>query len=110
MLLHKLMTPKKSVFLIDGNQKVSKVIDKVFKSGYHYFPVYEKSKDHVIGVVSTDILIKAIREKKSAKLIKTLTKEHFVIPETIDKIDFGKGPYYANKGNFATKRGRYFNR
>ena len=27
---------------------------------------------------------------------------HFVIPETIDKIDFGKGTYYASKGNFAT--------
>jgi outer membrane receptor for Fe3+-dicitrate len=27
---------------------------------------------------------------------------HFVIPETIDKIDFGKGTYYANKGDFAT--------
>ena len=27
---------------------------------------------------------------------------HFVIPETIDKIDFGKGTYYADKGDFAT--------
>ncbi|MGB0975132.1 MAG: TonB-dependent receptor, partial [Flavobacteriaceae bacterium] len=27
---------------------------------------------------------------------------HFVIPETIEKIDFGKGSYYANKGNFNT--------
>jgi len=27
---------------------------------------------------------------------------HFLIPETIEKIDFGKGPYYANKGNFTT--------
>ncbi len=27
---------------------------------------------------------------------------HFLIPETIGKIDFDKGPYYANKGNFAT--------
>ncbi len=27
---------------------------------------------------------------------------HFLIPETIEKVDFGKGPYYANKGNFAT--------
>lgn len=27
---------------------------------------------------------------------------HFIIPETIDKMDFGKGPYYADKGNFAT--------
>ncbi len=27
---------------------------------------------------------------------------HFVIPETIDKIDFGKGPYYADQGNFNT--------
>ncbi|MEM6631542.1 MAG: TonB-dependent receptor [Bacteroidota bacterium] len=27
---------------------------------------------------------------------------HFLIPETIEKVDFGKGPYYANKGNFTT--------
>ena len=27
---------------------------------------------------------------------------HFVIPETIEKIDFGKGTYYADKGNFNT--------
>ncbi|MNQ38247.1 Vitamin B12 transporter BtuB precursor [compost metagenome] len=27
---------------------------------------------------------------------------HFLIPETVDKIDFGKGPYYSNKGDFAT--------
>ena len=27
---------------------------------------------------------------------------HFVIPETIEKIDFGKGTYYANKGDFDT--------
>ncbi|NRD20658.1 TonB-dependent receptor [Winogradskyella eckloniae] len=27
---------------------------------------------------------------------------HFVIPEIIDNIDFGKGPYYADKGNFNT--------
>ena len=27
---------------------------------------------------------------------------HFVIPETVKGIDFGKGPYYAQKGNFTT--------
>jgi outer membrane receptor protein involved in Fe transport len=27
---------------------------------------------------------------------------HFLIPETIETIDFGKGPYYANQGNFNT--------
>jgi hypothetical protein len=27
---------------------------------------------------------------------------HFLIPETISTIDFGKGPYYAEQGNFAT--------
>jgi len=27
---------------------------------------------------------------------------HFIIPETIENIDFGKGPYYTNKGNFNT--------
>ncbi len=27
---------------------------------------------------------------------------HWLIPETVDKVDFGKGPYHASKGNFAT--------
>jgi len=27
---------------------------------------------------------------------------HFLIPELIDKIDFGKGSYYTEKGNFST--------
>ncbi len=27
---------------------------------------------------------------------------HFIIPETIENIDFGKGPYYAQQGNFNT--------
>ncbi len=27
---------------------------------------------------------------------------HFIIPETIDNVDFKKGPYTANKGDFAT--------
>src|SRR5688572_18974864 len=27
---------------------------------------------------------------------------HFLIPETIEKVSFDKGPYFANKGDFAT--------
>ena len=27
---------------------------------------------------------------------------HFVIPEIINYVDFDKGPYYANKGDFTT--------
>jgi hypothetical protein len=27
---------------------------------------------------------------------------HFLIPETVNKIDFGKGPYYAKQGDFNT--------
>ena len=27
---------------------------------------------------------------------------HFIIPETIEQVDFKKGPYYAEKGNFNT--------
>ncbi len=27
---------------------------------------------------------------------------HFVIPETIENVNFGKGPFYADKGNFNT--------
>ncbi|MCA9477691.1 MAG: HlyC/CorC family transporter [Nanoarchaeota archaeon] len=80
--VNKLMTPKKLVFVVDGSQKLSKVIDAILKTGYHHIPVYEKSKDHVVGVVSVDTLIKALREKKSTKAIKTFATEHFVIPET----------------------------
>jgi hypothetical protein len=34
---------------------------------------------------------------------------HFIIPETIDRVDFNKGPYYADKGDFATAGYASFN-
>jgi len=34
---------------------------------------------------------------------------HFVIPETIEKVNFNKGPYYANQGNFNTAGFAAFN-
>lgn len=34
---------------------------------------------------------------------------HFVIPETIEKVDFNKGPYYADKGDFTTAGYAAFN-
>lgn len=34
---------------------------------------------------------------------------HFLIPETVDNIDFGKGPYYADKGNLNTSAYVNFN-
>ena len=37
------------------------------------------------------------------------TDMHFVIPESIDNIDFGKGPYEANIGNFNTAGHIQFN-
>ena len=30
------------------------------------------------------------------------TDLHFIIPETVNNIDFGKGPYYTDQGNFNT--------
>ena len=27
---------------------------------------------------------------------------HFIIPEAVESVDYGKGPYYADKGNFCT--------
>ncbi len=34
---------------------------------------------------------------------------HFVIPETIERVNFNKGPYYANQGNFNTAGFAAFN-
>lgn len=34
---------------------------------------------------------------------------HFVIPELVDNVDFAKGPYYADKGNFSTAASVDFN-
>ena len=34
---------------------------------------------------------------------------HFLIPETVKSVDFGKGPYYTSKGNFSTAGYAAFN-
>lgn len=80
--VNKLMTPKKLVFSIQASLKVSKVIDDCLKSGFHVIPVFEKSKDDVVGVVSVDDLVRAVRNKKSVKSVKFFARDHLVIPES----------------------------
>lgn len=76
-----LMTPRSQVVMIEGNQTMHDVLDVVTKELHSLYPVYEKDKDNVIGVVRLKDLFSHIRN--DSILVKSLVSEaNFILEKT----------------------------
>jgi len=58
LLVKNVMTPLENVFMLDAEEKLSfDIIAEIFKAGYSRIPVYEVSKNNIIGVLFAKDLI-----------------------------------------------------
>lgn len=59
-LAKEVMTPRTEVFLIDVNESVTCILDKLLEEKYSRIPVYENDIDNIIGILNMkDIIIEA---------------------------------------------------
>ncbi len=76
-----LMTPRSQVVMLEGNQSMKEVLDIVTNELHSLYPVYEKDKDNVIGVVRLKDLFSNI--KKDSVNVKSLVSEaNFILEKT----------------------------
>ena len=83
----KVMTPKKDVVMINIDDELKTNILKIKESKYSRFPVYQKDKNNIIGIINVkDIIIEHKESQKLDlnKLIRPVTK--FQYNEKIDDI------------------------
>mmetsp|Transcript_14255 Transcript_14255/g.19058 ORF Transcript_14255/g.19058 Transcript_14255/m.19058 type:complete len:80 (+) Transcript_14255:1405-1644(+) len=58
MTVSEVMTPLENVFMLNVDEKLNfETIAKIFKTGYSRLPVYEVSKNNVIGLLFVKDLI-----------------------------------------------------
>jgi len=76
-----IMTPKSEIVMIDGNKKLSEVLDHIVKTPYSRYPVYE-NKNHIEGILDIDDVLKNVRDKKLNKKVKELVRPILFVPET----------------------------
>ena len=71
---------------IKANLKISDILSLIKKKPFSRFPVFEKTKDHIVGIVYIKDAMGYIQNKKFDVPIKKIMRKPYFVPET-NKID-----------------------
>jgi len=82
MPLSNVMTPRKNIMMLNAEEKISDVLEKVLHLDITRFPVYEKEENHIIGVVSLTDILRAIKNRKKQHLVKSIVQKAIIMPES----------------------------
>lgn len=75
------MTPRADMFCLPATMDVQEAIEQVREKGYSRVPVYQKDKDHIIGILYAKDLLKIMAEKGAfrGKGLKEMIHEPFFV-------------------------------
>lgn len=75
------MTPRLRIFSLDSSKRLGDVLRQIIDSGFSRIPVYEKTRENIVGIVFIKDILKYVNEgRMDIKLWKILKKPYF-IPE-----------------------------
>ncbi|MCK5474368.1 MAG: HlyC/CorC family transporter [Candidatus Aenigmarchaeota archaeon] len=82
-----IMVPRTEMFCIDVTTKPNKAVNLLTEKGYSRIPVYNGSKDNIVGILYAKDLLKKMNTTPGNFQIKELLRPAFFIPET-KNLDF----------------------
>ncbi len=83
----RIMTPKRDISFVNGQDSLESVIDHIIKSPFSKFPVYLDSKEHIVGILHDDDALKTIRSAKKVRSAKEIARKAWFIPQSKDIAD-----------------------
>ena len=86
----KVMTHRKNIETIEGNQPVGIIIDEVLKSAYTRIPIWKDTPDNIIGIVNTKSMLKEIQAQRGnidRVSLTALVTEPWFVPEKTSLFD-----------------------
>jgi len=90
------MIPKEEIVCLEANQRVDTAIELIKRSGYSRIPVFEETKDNIVGILYAKDLL--INTNGSTISLKELMKPAYFVPETarVDDLlkEFRKGKFH----------------
>ncbi|MEG1704100.1 MAG: hemolysin family protein [Niameybacter sp.] len=78
-----IMTPRKDTFIINVENDIEEILDRIMKLNYSRIPVYEQNIDNIIGVLYVkDLLVEARKVGFHAISIRKILHEPYFVPES----------------------------
>ncbi|MGL5088410.1 MAG: hemolysin family protein [Cetobacterium sp.] len=77
-----IMTPRTSMFAVEGNKTLDDIWDEMIEAGFSRIPVYEETIDNIIGVLYTKDVLKHLKSNSTNTKVKELVREVYYVPET----------------------------
>ena len=81
-----IMTPRPDMKCIKHGSLIGDVLDTVIKTPFSRFPVFERSRDHIKGIVYVKDILRYVRQNKLKATVDELMRPVHFVPET-KKID-----------------------
>lgn len=76
------MTPRTSMFALEGERTLNEVWDEIIEKGFSRIPVYEDTIDNIIGVLYLKDVLGIIKDGKTDTPIKNFIRSGYFVPET----------------------------
>jgi len=80
------MTPRTDMVLLNSGLKIKDVLKTVLKKPYSRIPVYEKTRDNLVGIVFLRDIMKMLSRNRTSTALSKIMKTPYFVPET-KKID-----------------------
>ncbi len=79
-----LMTPRRQMVTLDINAPFAEIMAKIGSAPHTYFPVYEGTPDHLIGIVSNKCILDSMVSNQQLEInLKDCLVEPLFVPETM---------------------------
>jgi len=99
-LIHEIMTPRTEIVCADVQMGIPEVLKLITREGFTRIPVYSESLDNIIGILNAKDLLVCVDNPESCPDIKKLTKQPYVVPETMRIVDLLRA-FQAKKNHMA---------
>lgn len=75
-------TPRADMVMIESKSSIADAIKLIIKKKYSRLPVYEKSRDHIVGIVYIKDLMRYMDGKSKKMRVASVMKNPYFVPET----------------------------
>jgi len=75
-------TPRADMTLIESKASLANAINIVLRKNFSRIPVYEKNRDHIVGIIYAKDLMLQMSRGKHNTLIKKIMKQPYFVPES----------------------------
>lgn len=78
-----IMTPRNEVVAIEVDAPIGEIVDFVLAESYSRYPVYQKEKDHIVGVAHIRDILEVYSQRTERRTLRHVLREPLIVPETL---------------------------